>query len=89
MRQPMFFFGNDFPISASSLVGTANKHEPWEVRALVTRLQEGFPHVDLGIVRECPICQHRLGSRELADATHVWPAGAEHYVLAHQMWPTP
>lgn len=34
----------------------------------------------------CRICDAHLGSHDFAAHGFVWPQGAEHYIIAHQLW---
>lgn len=60
---------------------------PWDRRtaaaAILERPAQTIPYLGWA---ECRLCGKRLGSRDFLDRGFVWPEGAEHYVLYHEVW---
>lgn len=55
------------------------------VKAVIKHLKAGQVHAE-GAEQRCMLCGLAMPAMEMTDGSVVWPALAQHYVMAHKVW---
>jgi len=71
--------------SADPWVDKARVYPAHAVEAVVKHLKNGRVHGD-GAEQSCILCGMSMPAVEMTDGSVVWPALAQHYVMAHKVW---